>query len=197
MAKRAAKVTVKKGRGGQNKKPLKAPADRRPQKGRNTTGLVPFAKGNSGRKKGIPNKFTLKLKDAIMQAAEMSGRNGKGKDGAVGYLVWLSRAEPAVFGRMLEKVMPLQIDVKDKTDHRMNAQEAVERLKERGLPIPPALLSLAEAVGRAVVHAQERDDDEALDAEGIDVDSIDDDADEETEDEESARDDNEKGSGDA
>lgn len=189
MAKRAAKTTVKKGRAAA-KKPLKAPADRRTQKGRNTTGLVPWKKGNAGRKPGVPNKFTMKLKDAIMQAAEMSGRNGKGKDGTVGYLVWLSRNEPAVFGRMLEKVMPLQVDVRDKTDRTMSATEAVERLRERGLPIPPALLSLAEAVGRAVTEAQEHDTDEQLDAEGVDVDSIDDDADEEIEgDEGSDRDD--------
>lgn len=143
------------------------PARRAPAKPKNTTGLVPFAKGNAGKKPGTKNKLGVKLKEAILQAAEMSGRNGRGKDGAVGYLVWLSRAEPAVFGRMLEKVMPLQVDFKDKTDRTMNAAEAVARLKERGIPVPPALLSLAEGVARAVAERQEADYDAELNGEGF------------------------------
>jgi len=182
-----AKATVTKPKRKYVKKSLKAPHDRRTQKGRNTTGLVSFAKGNPGRAKGIPNKFTMKLKDAIMEAAERSGKDGKGKDGAVGYLVWLSRNEPAVFGRMLEKAMPMQLEVKDKTDRTMNASEAVERLRERGLPVPEQLLSLAKAVGMAVAEAQERDDDAALD--GVDEAGIDVDADEDEVEDEGSNDD--------
>lgn len=166
MAKATATRTVKRGRGGQAK-PLKAPADKRGQ-GRNTTGLVPFKKGHrqTGRQKGVPNKFTTKLKDAILAAAEASGRNGKGKDGAIGYLVWLSRTEPAVFGRLLEKVMPMQIDVKDTSTKTYTPQEAIDRLKERGLPVPPSLTTLAEQMGRAVVERQEEDYDAELDGDG-------------------------------
>jgi hypothetical protein len=164
VAKKATAKTVK----GRKPKPTKAPTDRRTQPGRNTTGLVPFQKGAAtGRKPGAKNKFTTKLKDAILAAAEASGSNGKGKNGAIGYLTWLSRAEPAVFGRLLEKVMPLQIDVKDKTDRTMTAPEAVKRLEERGIPVPPALRSLAENVGQAVVHRQEEDYDAELNGEGF------------------------------
>lgn len=165
MAKKASvKRTVNKK--GPKAKASKAPVDRRGT-GRNTTGLVPFAKGTGGRAKGTPNKFTTKLKDAILAAAEASGRNGKGKDGAIGYLVWLSRTEPAVFGRLLEKVMPLQIDVKDKTDRTMTAPEAVKRLEERGIPVPPALRSLAENVGIAVTERQDEDYEAELNGEGF------------------------------
>jgi len=140
----------------------RAPKSRKSQTApRNTSGLVPFAKGNPGKPKGAKNKFGVKLKEAILEAAERSGRDGKGKDGAVGYLVWLSRSEPAVFGRMLEKVMPLQIDVKDKTD-RLTPAEAIERLRERGLPVPSSLTSLAESVGRAVAERQDEDYEEEL-----------------------------------
>jgi hypothetical protein len=134
----------------------------------NPQNLVPFKKGQEGlgRPKGAKNKFGVRLKEAILAAAEASGRDGKGKDGAVGYLVWLSRAEPAVFGRMLEKVMPLQVDVHDKTDRTLSAQEAVDRLTERGLPVPPALRSLAEGVARAVHERQEEDYDDELDGRG-------------------------------
>jgi hypothetical protein len=147
-------------------KRAKAPPSRKGKKPRDTSGLVPFRKGERrvGRTKGTKNKFGVRLKEAILEAAERSGRDGKGKDGAVGYLVWLSRAEPAVFGRMLEKVMPLQIDVKDKTD-RMSPQEAVDRLRERGLPVPDSLNSLAQSVGRAVAERQENDYDAELNGE--------------------------------
>lgn len=143
-----------------------------------------FKKGERtvGRGKGTKNKFTYKLKEAILEAAELSGRNGKGKDGAVGYLVWLSRAEPAVFGRMLEKIMPMQLEVKDKTDRPMTAQEAVDRLKERGLPVPETLNSLARSVGAAVAERQEEDYEAELNGEGIDDDADDgDDDDDEAE----------------
>jgi hypothetical protein len=148
---------------------VRAPKSRKGKAPRNTSGLVPFKKGQEGlgRPKGVKNKFGVRLKEAILEAAERSGRDGKGKDGAVGYLVWLSRAEPAVFGRMLEKVMPLQIDVKDKTEKAMTAPEAVQRLEERGLPVPPALRSLAEGIGRAVVERQEEDYDNELNGEGF------------------------------
>lgn len=118
-----------------------------------------FQPGNKmGRKKGTKNKFSIKLKEAILEAAALSGEDGKGKNGAVGYLKWLSRAEPAVFGRMLEKVMPLQVDVKDTTEReRLTPAEAAERLQELGVPVPPLLTSAA-SLGRAVavtVHEQE------------------------------------------
>lgn len=124
-----------------------------------------FQKGNPGKKKGTKNKLGVKLKEAILEAAEKSGRDGKGKDGAVGYLVWLSRTEPAVFGRMLEKVMPLQVEVKDNTN-KMTAPEAVQRLKERGLPIPPALESLARGVAMAVERRQGEDYEDELNGVG-------------------------------
>jgi hypothetical protein len=151
------------------RKSARNPKSRKEQQGaRNTSGLVPFAKGNPGKPKGAKNKFGVKLKEAILEAAERSGRDGKGKDGAVGYLVWLSRSEPAVFGRMLEKVMPLQIDVKDTTKAQYTPEEAVRALEERGLPIPQSLADLA--VNVAVHnHEAERDADEGSDEEFNDL----------------------------
>lgn len=58
-----------------------------------------------GRKKGVPNKTTAILKDAIMLAATEAG----GKDGLVGYLKWLAINEPKAFAPLLGKVMPLQL----------------------------------------------------------------------------------------
>lgn len=100
-----------------------------------------FAKGNPGKPKGAKNKFGLRLKEAILEAAERSGRDGKGKDGTVGYLVWLSRSEPAVYGRMLEKILPMQLEVKDKRE-QYTPEEARQALIDRGLPVPQSLEEL-------------------------------------------------------
>lgn len=151
MAKAAKKAKVS-----HHRKSVRPSRTNRKGQARNTTGLKPFAKGNPGKPKGAKNKLGVKLKEAILEAAERSGRDGKGKDGTVGYLVWLSRAEPAVYGRMLEKVMPLQVEMKDTTT-KMSAPEAVAKLRERGLPVPPALDALAKGI--AVAHSMQEDQD--------------------------------------
>jgi hypothetical protein len=63
----------------------------------------------SGRKKGTPNKATKLLKDAILRAAHLSGRDQKGKDGLVGYCRRLADEEPKAFCGLLGKVLPTQL----------------------------------------------------------------------------------------
>lgn len=74
----------------------KVPEKRRPQ-----------PKGGS--RKGIPNKTTSALKEAILLAAETVGADGNGKDGLCGYLQTLARSEPKSFSSLLGKVLPLQV----------------------------------------------------------------------------------------
>jgi hypothetical protein len=112
-----------------------------------------FAKGapkpaKAGRPKGKLNRTTTMLKDAILTAAELCGRDGKGLDGMIGYLQMLATKERALFARLLEKVLPMQFNVVDKTVRRYTAEEAILRLQERGLPVPPGLLQIAEGVSR-------------------------------------------------
>lgn len=135
----------------------KPPKPRNPKP--NTSGLIPIKKGERriGRKKGTPNKTTTLLKDAIIKAAEMLGQDGKGKNGTVGYLMWLGRHEPAVYGRMLEKILPMQLEVKDTSKRLYTADEAKAALEERGLPVPQSLADLAANVER------KRDDDGDVD----------------------------------
>lgn len=106
------------------------------EKGREKTG---------GREKGVKNRTTVLLKEAIMQAAEREGSNGEGKEGVIGFLRKLSRREPAVFGRLMEKLLPYQLTGKDGSPmqvvHSTKAQ-LLERMKEKGLPIPPSLLDM-------------------------------------------------------
>lgn len=62
-----------------------------------------------GRVKGVPNKTTALLKDAILQAATKAG----GKDGLVGYLTKQATANPQSFLPLLGKVLPMQVTGED------------------------------------------------------------------------------------
>lgn len=62
-----------------------------------------------GRVKGIPNKTTRLLKDAILEAATLAG----GKEGLVGYLRQQAKKNPGPFLSLLGKVLPTQITGKD------------------------------------------------------------------------------------
>jgi hypothetical protein len=55
--------------------------------------------------KGVPNKTTALLKDAILAAATKAG----GKDGLVGYLTTQATANPQSFIPLLGKVLPMQV----------------------------------------------------------------------------------------
>lgn len=73
-----------------------------------TSKVLPPAAGK-GRTKGVPNKSTQALKDAILLAAEKVGQDGKGKDGLTGYLIGLAKSEPKAFSSLLGRVLPLTI----------------------------------------------------------------------------------------
>jgi hypothetical protein len=106
-----------------------------------------FAKGyktTARRAKGQANRITVRIKEALTESLARSGADGKGKDGAIGYFVWLSRKEPSVYGALIGKILPLQLEVADKTNARLTPQQAADRLAERGLPLPYSLNSLVQ-----------------------------------------------------
>ena len=72
---------------------------------RNTTGL----RKGGGRPKGVPNKTTALLKDAILAAATKAG----GREGLIGYLEAQAKANPQSFLPLLGKVLPLQLTGED------------------------------------------------------------------------------------
>lgn len=59
-------------------------------------------KPGPGRPKGVPNKVTMDLRRAILDAAEAAG----GAQGAVGYLTKQATANPAAFMALLGRVLP-------------------------------------------------------------------------------------------
>lgn len=70
---------------------------------------IPFAAGNPGKPKGAVSKTTKTLKEAILQAAELSGRDTRGKDGLVGYLQRVADEDVKAFSGLLGKVLPLTV----------------------------------------------------------------------------------------
>ena len=70
-----------------------------------------------GRPKGVPNKTTALLKDAILQAAEKAGD----KDGLIGYLTVQAKANPGPFMALLGKVLPMQVTGPDGEDGKPTA----------------------------------------------------------------------------
>lgn len=62
-----------------------------------------------GRKPGSVNKTTKALREAILEAAERSGRDRQGKGGLVGYLKRVADEDTKSFSILLGKVLPLQV----------------------------------------------------------------------------------------
>ena len=64
-----------------------------------------------GRIKGVPNRNTKLLKDAILKAACKAGQklDKKSKDGLVTYLTEQARKNPGPFMSLLGKVLPMQV----------------------------------------------------------------------------------------
>jgi hypothetical protein len=69
------------------------------KKGRKKTG---------GRKAGVRNSVTRNSMEAVVLAAEQTGSDGHGKDGAVGYLMTLALTQPRSFTKLIGRVMLLQ-----------------------------------------------------------------------------------------
>lgn len=63
-----------------------------------------------GRPKGIPNKLTSLLRDAILVAAGDVGEDGKGKGEIIGYCRFLAKEEPRAFATLMGKILPTQIE---------------------------------------------------------------------------------------
>ena len=61
-----------------------------------------------GRQPGTRNAFSCDYKNTIFEAAHRIGYDGNGKNGLVGYFMWLAVFHPKAFSLLLEHVVPLR-----------------------------------------------------------------------------------------
>lgn len=80
-------------------------------------------KAGPGRPKGMPNKTTALLKDAILEAARGAG----GKGGMVAYLTTQATENPGPFMALLGKVLPMQLTGEGGGDLRIQVITGVPR----------------------------------------------------------------------
>jgi hypothetical protein len=62
------------------------------------------------RPKGVPNKITGTLREAIITAASLHGADGHGAGALTGYLAFLASNYPHTFAGLLGKLLPYQIN---------------------------------------------------------------------------------------
>jgi hypothetical protein len=106
---------------------------------------VRFKRGHrkrAGRKKGVPNKITRDLSEAIIAAAMASGYDKKGKDGLTGYFKRMADDDMKTFAVMLRAIMPRQVDANIRLEKPyLTKEEVLAELWARGLP-PETLFRL-------------------------------------------------------
>ena len=92
-----------------------------------------FTKGYAkigGRKPDSGNTMPKQLKECILLAAELEGSDGKGKDGAVGFLRCLANRDISAFGILLSRVLPLQVEAKSDPRFVVRYETAAEVRRE-------------------------------------------------------------------
>ncbi len=106
-----------------------------------------FTKGHKklgGRNKGTPNRFNKDLIQAIVQAADQVGSDGKGKGGVDGYLQMLAGKKAAYFVGLLRQAVQKQVPATEPQNEVVYSteQDCRQALLDRGvhptlLPPPP------------------------------------------------------------
>jgi hypothetical protein len=86
-----------------------------------------------GRPKGSTNRLSRDLREDISEAMERVGSDGKGKDGRLGYLMWLSRAEPKSYTILIRGTMPAEIRATMTLKPLLTLDEALAEMRARGL----------------------------------------------------------------
>lgn len=108
-------------------------------KGNPTRGEQGFGTG-AHRPKGVPNKVSTSVKEAIMTACALHGSDGVGKDGLIGYLSEVVK-DFKIGAGLLRAVLPLQV--------KMQANQPVQILNipaEMLTGLPSYALDILEAV---------------------------------------------------
>jgi hypothetical protein len=99
---------------------------------------VRFKEGHrkrAGRRKGVPNRLTRDIREALIAATIASGYDKKGKDGLMGYFKRVADNDMRTHIVMLRSIMPrlIEANVRHEKPYLTEA-EVLAELKARGLP---------------------------------------------------------------
>jgi hypothetical protein len=81
-----------------------------------------------GRPKGVPNKTTTLLKDAVLKAAETAG--GGEPNGLLSYLTEQATRHPTAFMTLLGKLLPTPVSGEDDRDLRITIRQLADNGKD-------------------------------------------------------------------
>jgi hypothetical protein len=97
----------------------------------------------AGRRKGVPNKITMAMKDAIIAAAETCGEKkyskarkaftNCGPGGLYGYMVHLAKHREELFAPLLGKVLPMHVNAAVVNRSYRTEEEVRALCAERGV----------------------------------------------------------------
>lgn len=92
--------------------------------------MSPFEKGHAkvgGRKKGVPNKSTVAVMEAVRRALDAAH-----KDGAEGYLLQLACDDPKTFMGAVNKLIPTAVETKVEVEQTVTVRRYGSGRKKRG-----------------------------------------------------------------
>src|ERR1700690_4032818 len=101
----------------------------------NAGSFKPGKKKTGGRKVGAPNKLTRELRQAILDAGERVGYDGKGRGGLTGFLARLAVTHPAAYASLLGRLLPMKVSTAMNVAIR-SKEDVIRELKKRRIPIP-------------------------------------------------------------
>lgn len=144
----------------------KARAKQKRKANKRTKNTKTFEVGNkraAGRPPGSLNKFTVEVKDAVVNAAINVGYDGKGTGGLIGYLQKQAKMEPRAFLSLLARCVPVNLVAKVDVEHAvLTPEQVVVKLRERGLPIDQIFKLAPPAVQAKVVEVKGGNGDDAV-----------------------------------
>jgi hypothetical protein len=110
----------------------------RRRRGKGNAPKTAFKKGRAktgGRQKGQQNRMTREIKEAIIEAAVILGRDGQGMDGLTGYMCRLAEMKnPALYVSMMRILIPMTLEVKNAGQTFESTDQIRQELRAAGLP---------------------------------------------------------------
>jgi hypothetical protein len=97
------------------------PADRRPGS------FKPGHEKRGGRERGTPNLLSIDFKRGLFEAAYRIGQDGNGKNGIVGYFMWVAEYHPPIFVSGLANVLVLEYAERDTPEEPRSTIEEINQ----------------------------------------------------------------------